>query len=101
MKLKETQTSLLDLLPAVHDIGIEHLPENLSLRPGLTKIVVTKTQGSEQIKFQLPVQWTPTEAAALIHEIRGTVWQLGEDGVPIHLEEIIEICEEFCKERLL
>ena len=44
----------------------------------------------------------PLKVAALIYdEIRSTVWQLGEVGVPIHLEQIIEICEKFCKERLL
>ena len=71
------------------------------LSPGLVKIVITKSQGEEQTRFYLPVQWTPAEAAVLIYEIRGTVWQLGEVGVPFHLEQIIEICEEFCKQRLL
>lgn len=51
MKLKEIKTSLLDLLPVIHDIGIEHVPEKLSLRPGLVKIVVTKTKATSKLNF--------------------------------------------------
>lgn len=90
---------LLSLLPAEHDIAIQPVPPELALRPGLVKIVITKIQGGECTTWHVPVQWTPQEAAALLYEIRGVSWQLGDDGWPIAFEEIHEICEQFCKEQ--
>ncbi len=99
-RLKATQASLFSLLPVNHNITTSVVPDHLLLRPGLVKIIITKIQGDEVKKFELPVQWTTHEAAALIYEIRGTMWQLGEDGAPIHLEEITAICEDFCKREI-
>ena len=101
MKTKQkqpvTQLSVFSQLPATHEIAVTPIPEHLSLRVGLAWIVISKVQGDETTIFQLPVQWSRSEAAALIHEIRGVVWQLGDDGKPCHLDEIVGICEEFCK----
>lgn len=56
-----------------HSLSTEPIPSNLELRPGLVKIVVTKTcaETGEITKFALPVQWTPEEAGELIQMIRG------------------------------
>ncbi len=90
---------LLSLLPVEHKMGVEALSDRHSLRPGLVKIVITKTQGNEVTKFYLPVQWTPHEAAYLLHEIRGVTWQLGDDGIPVNYLAVTEICKKFCDNR--
>lgn len=83
-----------------HQIFTESIPEKLALRPGagLVKICITKTDTDtgEVIKFLLPVQWEPREAADLIHEIRGLVWQLSdEDNLPGDYEGIKELCNAY------
>lgn len=90
---------LLSLLPAEHNIAIEPVPLEVALRPGLVKIIITKTQSDKRITWRVPVQWTPQEAAMLLYEIRGVSWQLGNDGWPLAFEEIHEICNQFCKEQ--
>lgn len=93
------QPSLFSFLPAEHTISAEPLSDREALRPGLVKILITKTQGDTITRFSVPVQWTPAEAAHLIHEIRGISWQLDEEGFPIDYEAIIEICEQFCNQQ--
>lgn len=91
------QLSLLEALPEIHDIGVEPVPFHLSLGSDRVWIVITRSVGEEKTRFQLPVQWTPAEAAALLYEIRSVPWQMGQDSLPVRLKEIISICEQFCK----
>ena len=53
--------SLFDTLPAQHDITLEPPPDDVILRPGLLKIIVTRTNPAtgEVLRFALPVQWEP------------------------------------------
>jgi hypothetical protein len=107
--IKPIQLSLLEAPPAVHgigvkpavsaihDIGVESVLFHLCLGSDRVWIVITRSIEQEKIRFQLPVQWTRSEAATLLHQIRGISWQLGEDGYPIHLKQIIGICEHFCQ----
>lgn len=97
------QASLLDALPATHDIATEPVPSRIAIAPELERvhIVMTKTTPlGEVTRFALPVQWDKYEAAALIYEIRGVSWQLDEEGKPIAYEDIREICEEYLKTKL-
>ncbi len=89
--------SLLDLLPAQHELSIEPVPEAIALRPGLVKIIVSRLVSTGELtQFALPVQWEPTEAAELLHEIRGLVWQLSdEDGLPGDYEGIRDLCHKY------
>jgi hypothetical protein len=91
------QSPLLAQLSAQHDLTLEPVPEPFALRPGLVKIVVSHTDSQGQTtRFALPVQWEPTEAAELLHEIRGLVWQLSdEDGLPGDYEGIRDLCHEY------
>lgn len=99
-KSSSASLPLLSLLPAAHSIGTEPVRESVALRPGLVKIVIMRVDnGKEVTEFALPAQWEPHEAAALIHEIRGEVWQLDQEGIPTHYSEIIEICHQFCKRK--
>lgn len=81
-----------------HQITTEPVPDKLTLRPGLVKITLVKTniETGETVKFALPVQWTVLEAGELIHEIRGLVWQLSdEDNLPGDYEGIKELCNAY------
>ena len=89
-RIKETQLSILSLKPPTHDITTEPVPECLSLRPGLVKILIAKTQGEEITRFCLPAQWKPASAAVLIYEIRGTVWQLGKTAYPFTTKKLVK-----------
>lgn len=74
------------------------LDHAIALRPGLVKIVVSRTcaETGEITRFALPVQWEPQEAAELIHQIRGLSWQLSdEDDLPLDYEGIRDICHEY------
>lgn len=74
------------------------MPEPHAIRDGLVKITITRTciGTGEIIKFALPVQWEPREAADLIQEIKGLVWQLSEkDNLPGDYEGIREVCHEY------
>lgn len=94
------QLPLVSLLPAHHSIGTEPIHDYVALRSDLVKIVITRIDNVQKItRFALPVQWEPHEAAALVHEIRGEVWQLDQDGLPTHYPELIKICHQFCKRK--
>lgn len=86
-------------MPHDHHIFTEPVEEILTLRPGLVKIVVSRTDivTGEVAKFAPPIQWEPREAAALMHEIRGCSWQLADDGTPLDLETIQEVCKKYLK----
>lgn len=78
------------------DITLEHPPQSVILREGVLKITITRTDSTgETCKFSLPVQWEEQEAAEILQLIRGVSWQLGEDGIPIDFESIIEICDQY------
>ena len=97
------QHSLLADLPDQHNIATEPIPFRYDLAPELERvhIVVTKTSPlGEVTRFALPVQWDKYEAAALIYEIRGVSWQLGEDGKLIAYEVIRQICENYVNAKL-
>lgn len=83
------------------DIVLEPPPQSVMLRPGLVKIIITRTNPAtgEVVRFGLPVQWEEREAAELLLQIRGVSWQLGEDNKPIAFEEIIEICDQYLYEK--
>lgn len=88
--------SLLDLLPTTHDITLEPIPDAIALRPLLLKITITRTDSTDEVtRFALPVQWEEQEAAEIIQLIRGVSWQLGDEGIPIAYETIIEICDQY------
>lgn len=95
-------SSLFDTLPAQHEISLEPIPDAIALRPLLVKIVVFRTNPAtgEVTRFALPVQWEEREAAELIHQLRGVSWQLGEDGIPIDFESIIEICDQYLYQKM-
>ena len=96
--------NLLAQLPAHHELLIEPITdEALLLRPGLVKIVVSKTDAltGEVTKFALPVQWEPQEAAELIQLIRGLSWQLSDkDDLPLDYEGIRDVCHEYLFEKV-
>lgn len=97
------QASLLDTIPNQHDIATEPIPFRVDIAPELERvhIVMTKTSPlGEVTRFALPVQWDKYEASALIYEIRGVSWQLGEDGKPIAYEVIRQICENYVNSKL-
>ena len=97
------QASLLDTLPATHNITTEPIPMRIAIASELERvyIVVTKTSPlGEVMRFELPVQWSAREAADLLFEIRGVSWQLGEDGKPIAYDTILEICEFYVNSKL-
>lgn len=85
-----------------HQIATEPIPDKLLLRPGLVKICIARIDDDtgEVVKFLLPVQWTPQEAADLIHEIRGLVWQIAEDGLPGDYEGIKEVCNAYVHQKV-
>ena len=82
-----------------HNLSTEPiLDDAIALRPGLVKIVVsrTNTETGEITKFALPVQWEPKEAGELMQLIRGLQWQLSdEDGLPGDYEGIRDLCHEY------
>lgn len=82
-----------------HNLLIELITdEAILLRPGLVKIVVSRTnQLTDEItKFTLPVQWEPQEAGELIHLIRGLNWQLSDkDDLPGDYEGIRDLCHNY------
>ena len=82
-----------------HNLSTEPILDHaIALRPGLVKIVVSRTctQTGEITKFALPVQWEESEASELIHQIRGLTWHLSdEDGLPLDYEGIRDVCHEY------
>lgn len=97
------QASLLDALPATHDIITEPVPSRIAIASELERvhIVVTKTTPlGEVTRFALPVQWNKYEAADLLLEVKGVSWQLDEEGKPIAYEDIREICDFYVKTKL-
>lgn len=97
MRSENHQASLLDQLPAKHEIFTEPLCDRDALRPGLVKIWITRTNPTtgEVIRFALPVQWEAREAADLLQEIRGLHWQLADDGLPGDYEGIRDVCHNY------
>lgn len=98
------QIPLTDTPSDQHEISTEPILDHaIALRPGLVKIVVSKTcaETGEITKFSLPVQWEPQEAADLIHQIRGLTWQLSdEDGLPGDYEGIRDVCHQYLFEKV-
>lgn len=85
-----------------HQIFTEPISEKLALRPGLVKICITRTNTNtgEVINFALPVQWTPSEAGDLIHQIRGLTWQIADDGLPGDYEGVKEVCHNYLYQKV-
>lgn len=87
-----------------HEITTEPILDHaIALRPGLVKIVVSKTDAvtGEITKFPLPVQWEESEASELIHQIRGLTWQLSDDdGLPLDYEGIRDVCHQYLFEKV-
>lgn len=97
MVAKVEQEPLLGLLPAEHSIFAEPVAPLLGIRPSLVSIWISRTRGSEVVRFKLPAQWTSHEAGLLIHEIRGLAWQLDENNQPTNYAGITDLCEQFLK----
>lgn len=87
-----------------HALSTEPILDHaIALRPGLVKIVVSKTcpETGEITKFALPVQWEPEEAGELMHMIRGLQWQLSDDdGLPLDYEGIRDVCHQYLFEKV-
>lgn len=77
--------------------------EAILLRPGLVKIVVSRTDEvtGKVTKFPLPVQWTAQEAGELIHLIRGLSWQLSHnDNLPCDYRGIKDLCHKYLYQKV-
>lgn len=81
-----------------HEIFTEPILDHaIALRPGLVKIVVSRTAvlTGKITRFALPVQWESQEAGELMQLIRGLTWQLSDDGLPGDYEDIRDLCHEY------
>lgn len=93
--LEAIQGNLLTEGSGKIEIAVKPILQGISLRPGLVKVYIEQTTpAGYKTAWPLPIQWTPSEAAAVVEGLHEMEWDLLDgEGAPIQKQRIWGLCE--------